>query len=162
MERMTFSFTKQLLVALGCSCICATAGLAQSAGPSGLGSSMAAYQFDGIYKGTTQRISANTESCRPGQEVAVDVQKGRLKLPWNDPQVFDAAIARDGSFFATIGSVVQAEKHMTTIPTLQGQIKSTGLVADYGTRWCRYRLEARLPPTEQHFSERTQGGVTGR
>jgi hypothetical protein len=120
---------------------------------------MAAYQYDGIYKGTTQRISANTESCRPGREVAVDVQNGRLKLPWNDPQVFDTRIARDGSFFATIGSVVQAEKHMTTIPTLQGQIGSAGLVADYGTRWCRYRLEASLPPMEQHFSQRT--GVKG-
>jgi hypothetical protein len=156
MKRLTMSRRKQLLVGLGLSCICATASFAQPTGPSGLEKSMVAYQFDGIYEGNSQPVTTNDKGCRPSQEVALEVNNGRFKLPWNDRQVFDAQIARNGTFSATSGEpLVQAEKHMTIIPTLQGYIGPAGLVADYGTRWCRYRLEASQSSAEQRLSERT-------
>jgi hypothetical protein len=154
MTRLTMSHTKQFLAVLGLSCICTTASLAQSAGQNGMQGSMTAYQFDGIYKGNSQQIAAHSETCGPGQEITVDVHDGRFKLAWHDPQVFDARIRPDGTFFATTASTVQAEKHMTIVPTLQGHIGTTGLVADYGTRWCRYRLEASQAPSGQHLSQR--------
>jgi hypothetical protein len=119
---------------------------------------MVAYQFDGIYGGNSQPVTTNDKGCRPSQEVALEVSKGRFKLPWNDRQVFDAQITPNGTFFATTGALpVQAEKHMTIIPTLQGRIGPAGLVADYGTRWCRYRLEASQPAVMQHLSQRATG-----
>jgi hypothetical protein len=162
MTRLTMSHTEklltvQLLAVLGLSCICATASPAQSASPSGLEGVMTAYPVDGIYKGNSQPIAANDESCRPGQKMALEVRDGRFKLPWRESQVFDARISSDGSFFATTASMVQADKHMTIIPTLQGQVRGGGLVADYGTRWCRYRLEASQSPAEQHLSKRIEG-----
>jgi hypothetical protein len=156
MIRLRMPYTYQLLAVLGLCCSCATASLAQSAGPSGLEGGMTAFQFDGLYKGDSQRVIAKQDACAPRQEVALDVRNGRFKLNWHGPQVFDAKIARDGSFYATTGSVGQAEKHMTILPTLQGRIDAAGLVADYGTRWCRYRLEASQSPVgQQHLSERT-------
>jgi hypothetical protein len=162
MVRLTRLHTKQLLAVLGLSCICATASLAQSAGPGGLEGNMAAHQFDGIYKGNSQSVAASDDSCSPGREVALEVHNGRFKLAWRDRQVFDARISRDGTFFATTTSMVQAEKHMTIVPTLQGHIDAAGLVADYGTRWCRYRLEASQAAAAQHLSLRTVGVSTNR
>jgi hypothetical protein len=152
--RSTMSHAKRLLAVLGLSCICTTASLAQSAGRNGLEGSMTAYPFDGIYKGNSQQVAAHSETCSPGQEMTLDVRDGRFKLAWHEPQVFDARIMPDGTFFATTASTVQAEKHMTGVPTLQGHIGAAGLVADYGTRWCRYRLEARQAPAGQHLSLR--------
>jgi hypothetical protein len=129
----------------------------------GMEGGITAYQFDGVYKGNSQRIATSDESCRPSQQVAVEVRHGRFMLPWNDRQNFDAKIARDGSFFATSGvPPVLAEKHMSIIPTLQGRIGATGLVADYGTRWCRYRLEASQLVPLQHLSQRIDAGDTPR
>jgi hypothetical protein len=148
---------------MGLSYICMAATPVDAAGPTELSGGMTAYQFDGIYKGNTQRIAANDASCRPGQETAVEVRHGRLTLPWTDRQVFDTRIARDGSFYATTGApAVLAEKHMSIIPTLQGRIGATGLVADYGTRWCRYRLEASQAAPLQHLSQRIDADDTRR
>lgn len=44
---------------------------------------------------------------------------------------------------------------MTLEPTLQGHVAAADVAADYGTRWCRYRLEASQSSAEQHLSERT-------
>jgi hypothetical protein len=74
------------------------------------------------------------------------VRDGRFKFEWNEPTVFDVKIAADGTFYATTESTVRAEKHMTLVPTMQGRIDGTMLVADYGTRWCHYRLEAKQSP----------------
>jgi hypothetical protein len=149
------SRSRPLLAALGLSCICATISPAQSESPKGLEGGLTAYQFDGVYKGNSQRLSPNDAVCGRGQEVALDVRHGRVRLPWNESQVFDARVSRDGTFFATTGaSLVQAEKHMTIVPTLQGHIGPAGLVADYGTRWCHYRLEASQSTAIQHLSER--------
>jgi hypothetical protein len=148
------SFSRPLLAALGLSCICATISPAQSASPGGLEGGLTAYQFDGVYKGNSQRITTHDDVCGPGQQVALEVHNGRVRMPWNESQVFDARVSRDGTFFATTGgSLVQAEKHLTIIPTLQGRIGPAGLVADYGTRWCRYRLEASQSTAMQHLSE---------
>jgi hypothetical protein len=163
MTQRTTLHTRQFFAVMGLSCICMAATPVDAAGPTDLSGGMTAYQFDGVYKGNTQQIAANDASCRPGQEAAVEVRHGRLTLPWNDRQVFDARIARDGSFFATTGvSPVLAEKHMSIIPTLQGRIGATGLVADYGTRWCRYRLEASQTAPLQHLSQRIDAGDTRR
>jgi hypothetical protein len=123
---------------------------------------MAAYQFDGTYAGNSQQVTANDQSCRPGREVSLEVNKGMLKLAWTERQAFEAPIARDGSFYATTGSVVQADKHMTILPTLEGRITHGNLVADYGTRWCRYRLEASQAPARQHLTERTDAPAAQR
>ncbi len=49
----------------------------------------------------------------------------------------------DGSFNATISTVPAAsDKHMMLVPTVQGRLSNTGLVAEYGTRGRRYLLEA--------------------
>jgi hypothetical protein len=148
---------------MGLSCIWAAATPVEAANPTEMQGGMTAYQFDGVYKGNSQRIASNDESCRPNQQVAVKVRYGRFTLPWNDRQSFDAKIARDGSFFATSGvPPVLAEKHMTIIPTLQGRIGAAGLVADYGTRWCRYRLEASQSVPSQRLSQRIDAGSTRR
>jgi hypothetical protein len=160
MTRVSRLNSKKLLaLALGLSFICSAAGPAQSASPSGLESSLTAYPLDGVYKGNTEPFPANNEACRPGQAVALEVRDGRFKLAWNERQFFDAKIRPDGTFYATTGtSPVQAEKHMTLVPTLQGHVAAADVVADYGTRWCRYRLEASQAPAEQHLSQRA-GGV---
>ncbi len=157
MIRVTMSGKTQLLTVLGLSCMCAFAGAARSASPNELGGGLTAYRFDGVYKGDAQRVAGEDQSCNPDQKMAVEVREGRVKLAWHEPQVFDARIMRDGRFYATTGSLVRAEKSMTMVPTLQGRIDAAGLVADYGTRWCRYRLAASLPPIEQHLTERTLG-----
>ena len=99
--------------------------------------------FTGTYTGVIQAVAGNDPSCAPGSRVTLDVQNGRFRLAWHEPQAFDVRIGPDGSFFATSGSVLaQSDKHMMVVPTLQGHVSNAGLVADYGTRWCHYRLEA--------------------
>ncbi len=111
--------------------------MAQTASPT------AASPFAGTYTGTTQLVTDNDPGCAPGGRVTFAVQDGRFRLPWHEPQSFDVRISADGSFFATSGSVLaQSDKHMMLVPTMQGRVSGAGLVADYGTRWCRYRLEA--------------------
>jgi hypothetical protein len=155
---MTLNPKQLLAAALGLSFICAITGPALSASPSGLESSLTAYPLDGIYKGNSEPFPANNEACRPGQAVALEVRNGRFKLAWNERQLFDAKIRLDGTFYATTGaSPIQAEKHMTLVPTLQGHVAAADVTADYGTRWCRYRLEASQASAEQHLSERTEG-----
>jgi hypothetical protein len=159
MTRITTLHPKQLLAAaLGLSFICATTGPARSASSGGLEGSLTAYPLDGLYKGTTQPLVANNEACRPGQPVTLEVRNGRFKFAWNERQLFDARIRPDGTFYATTGvAPVLAEKHMTIIPTLQGRVAAADVVADYGTRWCRYRLEASHASAEQNLSERVDG-----
>jgi len=161
MERQVKLRTKQILAVLGLSCVWTTAGFTQSAGPGGLNGNLTAYQFDGVYKGSSQPVASNDETCSAGQNVAFEVRQARFKLAWNDRQAFDAKITRAGTFYATTGSATQAEKHMIALPTLQGHVSSGDLVAEYGTRWCRYRLEATQSPAAQHFSERSGGTSTG-
>jgi hypothetical protein len=152
---------RHLLVILGLSYVCTTVSPAWSADPNALEGRLTAYQFDGVYSGTSQRVATTHQSCRTGQDVALEVHDGRFKLPWNDREAFDARVRDDGSFYAITGaSPIQAEKHMTLIPTLQGRIGSTGLLADYGTRLCRYRLEASLPAGVQRMSQRTDTATT--
>jgi hypothetical protein len=160
MTRVSTFHSKQLLAAaLGLSFTCAAAGPAQSASPNGLESSLTAYPLDGIYKGNTEPFTSNNDACRPGQAVALEVRDGRFKLAWNERQFFDAKIRPDGTFYATTGtSPVQAEKHMTLEPTLQGRVAAADVAGDYGTRWCRYRPEASQASAEQHLSQRS-GGV---
>lgn len=101
-----------------------------------------AWPFTGTYTGTTQPVPGNDPSCAPGGRVTLDVQNGRFRLPWHEPQAFDVRISADGSFVATSGSVLaQSDKHMMLVPTMQGRVSGASLVADYGTRWCRYRLD---------------------
>jgi hypothetical protein len=154
MTRWANSYTKPFLAVLGLSCIFATAGMAEPANPSGFEGRLAAYPIDGVYKGQTQRVAAKDEACRPGQEVALEVRNGQFKLPWNERQVFFARILPDGTFFATTGaSPVRAEKYMAIIPELQGRVTPAGLVADYGTRWCRYRLVASQSTAVEHLTQ---------
>jgi hypothetical protein len=73
----------------------------------------------------------------------LQVQDGRFHLPWAGLQTFDVRIAPDGSFYATSpNALAKSDKHMMLVPTMQGHVSGTSLVADYGTRWCHYRLEA--------------------
>jgi hypothetical protein len=153
----------RLLTVLGLSGLCVMAVPARRAAADALEGGMAAYQFDGTYKGNSELVAANDQSCRTGQAVALEVHQGRLELPWHGPLVFNARISRDGTFFATAGDApLRAEKHMTILPTLQGRIGATGLVADYGTRWCHYRLAASQAPVVRHLSLRTEGAGMGR
>jgi hypothetical protein len=102
----------------------------------------AASLFAGTYTGTIQPVPGNDPSCSPGGDITFQVQDGRFRFPWHEPQAFDVRISSDGSFFATSGNLlVQADKHMMLVPTMQGRVAGTKLVADYGTRWCRYQLE---------------------
>ncbi len=103
----------------------------------------AASSFTGTYAGITQGAAGNDPSCAPGTSVTLNVQNGRFRLAWHEPQAFDVRIAADGSFYATSTTIpAQADKHMMLVPTMQGRLSGTNLVADYGTRWCHYRLEA--------------------
>jgi hypothetical protein len=146
-------------VAVGFSLFFAAVNPAQSASPSTLEGALTAYPLDGLYKGTTRLVVANTEACRPPQAVLLEVRNGRFKLAWSDRQLFDARIRPDGTFYATIGtSPIQAEKHMTLIPTLRGRVAAADIVADYGTRWCHYRLQASQTSAGQ-ISERTDSVV---
>jgi hypothetical protein len=161
MTKIRTRYSVKVLAVLGLSCVCMAASPARSAGPAGVEGGVTAYQFAGVYSGSSQLFATKDESCHPGIEVAVEVRNGRLRMPWNDRQIFDASISRDGSFYATSGApVVQAEKHMTLVPTLQGRISSAGLVADYGTRFCHYRLEATQSASVQHLSQRAEDSGT--
>jgi hypothetical protein len=148
---------------LGLSCIGTTFNPAHSASPAGFEGGLTAYQFDGVYNGSAQRVATTDESCRPARDVALEVRNGQFKLPWQGNLSFDARVAHDGSFYATSGVPASvAEKHMTLVPTLQGRIGAKGLVADYGTRFCHYRLEASQSPAQQHLSQRTDTAGSGR
>jgi hypothetical protein len=99
--------------------------------------------YAGTYTGADQPIPGNDPSCAPGGQVTLAVQDGRFRLPWHEPQAFDVKISPDGSFYATSGSALaQSDKHMMLVAILQGRMSGTGLQATYGTRWCRYELEA--------------------
>jgi hypothetical protein len=99
--------------------------------------------FDGTYSGTAQRIAGDDTTCSTGAPVTVVVQDGQFRQSWRPSQDFSVRIGADGRFYARTGALaVQAEKHMTLSPVIQGQVTGRTLVADYGTRWCRYRLEA--------------------
>jgi hypothetical protein len=141
------------LAILGLYCLGLTFDPAQAAETGEMGGGLTAYQFDGIYKGESRLVAADGGSCEPGQATAVAVRRGRLSLTWRESQVFEATIADDGRFFVATDSLVRAEKRMAIVPTLQGRISAAGLLADYGTRWCHYRLTASLPPLQQRVSE---------
>ena len=103
-----------------------------------------ASSFDGLYKGTTQRISGeNTEACSAGGTIAIEVAGARFKLPWRPRQAFDAKISAQGGFWATTGNMAaQADKHLLIVPDLRGQVADGRISGSYGTRWCSYRFEA--------------------
>jgi hypothetical protein len=112
--------------------------------------SASAAPFSGTYIGTTQLITGSARSipgddpeCAPGGQIALQVQDGRFVLPWHDPQQFHVTITSNGSFYATSGiAPALAEKRMTIVPTIEGHATGAIIEADYGTRWCRYHLEA--------------------
>jgi hypothetical protein len=109
---------------------------AQTAGPT------ADAPFSGTYIGTTQLVIDNDPGCPPGGSVTLEVKNGRFRLPWNEPQAFHVKISPDGSFYATsANAVVQSDKRMMIVPVLQGRLSGARLVAEYGTRWCHYRLD---------------------
>ena len=131
------------LAILGLSYACASTSIARTIDLSALQQASATSQFDGAYTGNSQLAGTNITACRPAQKVTLNVRNGQFQLPWNEPLMFNARISPDGAFFATTsGTMIQAEKHMTLLPTLQGHVGGASLVADYGTRWCRYRLDA--------------------
>lgn len=102
----------------------------------------AASPFTGTYVGTTQLVEDNDPGCAQGSAVSFAVEDGNFRFPWHEPQAFHAKIAADGSFYATSGSkLAQSDKHMMIVPIMRGHVNGTSLVAEYGTRWCRYRLE---------------------
>jgi hypothetical protein len=123
------------LLALACGCI--SPALAQPATPD------AAASFSGTYTGTTQHISGHDGHCWLGGPVKLEVHDGRFRFPWNEPQEFDVKIGPDGTFNASSPGVLsKSDKHMMLVPTMQGYVSGSTLVADYGTVWCHYRLEA--------------------
>jgi hypothetical protein len=97
--------------------------------------------FAGTFTGTTQLVIDNDPGCPASKRVTLEVADGRFRLPWIEPQAFHVTISPDGSFYATSGNA-QSDKRMMTVPTLQGRISGSRLVAEYGTRWCHYRLDA--------------------
>jgi hypothetical protein len=107
-------------------------------------SPMSVMAFDGIYKGSSQRTAGSDMSCAPARRIEVEVRDGRFKLPWREPSSFNVRIYPDGQFYATSGalSAQAAEKRMMIVPVLQGRVTQAGLTANYGTRICRYTLEA--------------------
>jgi hypothetical protein len=155
MSGLVMSRMQQALIAFGLIYTCTVPSLVQASDLKELEGRVPSSSVDGIYKGNTQPIPVNAASCQSGSEVALEVHAGRMKLPWTDHQFFDAKIMDDGSFFATTIPTVQAEKHMTLDPTLAGHIGPGGLTADYGTRFCRYRLVATRSLDGQHLSGRT-------
>ena len=99
--------------------------------------------FDGTYSGTTQLIGSDTTSCSAGQMVTLDVRDGQFHQPWRPRQTFDVKIGSDGRFYARSGAITaQSDKHMMVVPVIEGQVSGKRLTADYGTRWCHYRLDA--------------------
>jgi hypothetical protein len=132
MTCITTLHPKQLSTAvLGPSPICATVNPAQSASPSGLEGSLTAYPPGRLFKGTSGPLAANSEACRPSQAVALEVRNGRFKLTWNERHRLDARIRAAGAFYETAGaSPVQAEKHLTIVPTFQGRLAARDLTAN--------------------------------
>ena len=123
------------LLALACGGM--SPALAQSASPP------AASSFAGTYTGATRHISGHDGHCWLGGPVKLEVHDGRFRFPWNEPQAFDVTISPDGTFYAASpGVLAKSDKHMMLVPTMQGYVSGATLVADYGTRWCHYRLEA--------------------
>ncbi len=100
----------------------------------------------GTYIGTTQLVIDNDPGCPPGGSVTLEVKDGRFRLPWNEPQAFHVKISPDGSFYTTSGNALaQSDKRMMIVPILQGRVSGARLVAEYGTRWCHYRLDTMRP-----------------
>jgi hypothetical protein len=97
--------------------------------------------FAGTFTGTTQLVIDNDPGCPAGGRVTLEVADGRFRLPWIEPEAFHVTISPDGSFYATSGNA-QSDKRMMIVSTLQGRISGSRLVAEYGTRWCHYRLDA--------------------
>jgi hypothetical protein len=99
--------------------------------------------FDGVYKGESHRIAGTDSSCAAERTSVVEVRNGRFILAWHEPLTFDVRVRADGRFHATSSAnLALAEKRMAVVPTLDGGVNGTTLVADYGTRMCRYQLEA--------------------
>jgi len=99
---------------------------------------------DGIYQGTTERLTgANEHHCSDSGPISIEVTGGRFKLPWRPLQTFDARIDAHGGFSATTANqFAAADKHMTIVPVLQGHVVEGRIIGEYGTRWCSYRFEA--------------------
>lgn len=108
----------------------------------------AASPYSGTYVGTTQLISGSSQvvagddpMCTPGRQVTLQVQDGRFQFPWQERMAFHVRIAADGTFYAATGSnLALSDKRSMIYPVMQGRVSGADLVADYGTRWCRYHL----------------------
>jgi hypothetical protein len=104
--------------------------------------SQAATSFDGLYRGTSQLVADKAPSCRQSEPVTLDIHDGHFRLVWHQPQVFDAKVSPDGTFYSTAGSpLAMSDKHMMDFPVLRGRLTSGMLSAEYGTRWCQYQLD---------------------
>ena len=104
--------------------------------PAGMG-------LDGLYKGTSHLVSSTSQTCSPDRTIAVEVRDGRFRLPWQTSGAFDVRLRDDGTFYATSGVAAgQTDKRALIVPTAQGQVRGAALVADYGTRFCHYELDA--------------------
>ncbi len=108
------------------------------------GSEQAALRVDGVYQGTTTRLTgANVDGCSGDSPISIEINGARFRLPWRHLQTFDAKINSRGAFSATTADRVAAsDKHMTIVPALQGQVVDGRISGEYGTRWCSYRFEA--------------------
>lgn len=118
-----------------------------SLSPAAAQSTAAAYS--GTYVGMTQLESGSSQvtpgddpMCAAGGRVSFQVQDGRFRFPWHEPQAFDVKISANGSFYAVTGnSLALSGKRDMIVPTMQGRVNGADLQADYGTRWCRYHLD---------------------
>ena len=137
MTRRTVPSASRIAAILVVSGAVASIGFAQSE------QSFAAPGFDGVYTGVSRLIVNTSQACAPGQTISVEVRNGRFRLPWQTTAAFDVRLSPDGRFNATAGvPTAIAEKRMMIVPTAQGQVSGTSLVADYGTRFCHYAFEA--------------------
>jgi hypothetical protein len=98
--------------------------------------------FDGIYQGSSRHAGGTGSSCAPERAITVRVEGGHLSMPWSEPSMFHARIDPNGGFYAMTDNAPQMEKHMAIVPSVDGRISGATLNAEYGTRICRYTLEA--------------------
>jgi hypothetical protein len=96
-------------------------------------------RVDGVYTGASQLVPGSEPSCQVGTPISVKVTDGRFHFAWRPAQGTVVRIGAAGGYSAMLrGSFVDADKHMTVLPQIDGRTDGPSLVGDYGTRWCKY------------------------